>query len=106
MLEVQNKNQTNLFKELGLTNLSDSKKKLLLGKFFQAVHLKVAERVLDFLTAKEQKQLENLYRSKAGEVEVKNFLKAKVPNLELITKAETHALVAALKRQVTRFYLN
>ena len=102
-MQMQSKNQTDLFKELGLTNLPEVKKKLLLEKLFQAVHLKVVERVLDFLTAKEQKQLDNLYRGKPSEIEVENFLKARVPNLELIAKAETHALVAALKRQVTRF---
>jgi len=89
----QRKQKIDIFKELELEDLPLEKKKKLVAKIFRAVHIKAIERVLDFLTEEEQVELDEMRQRGRNAEEVENFLKSKVPNLEVIAEAELRALL-------------
>lgn len=97
------KSKIDIFKELNLENLSEEKKKELIEKVFRAVHIKVIERALDFLTEDEQMELDKMRQEGSSEQEIENFLESKIPSFEVIAKAELKALLATLKKEVKRF---
>ncbi|TES95894.1 hypothetical protein E3J85_01585 [Patescibacteria group bacterium] len=99
----QRKQKIDIFKELELEDLPLEKKKELVAKIFRAVHIKMIERVLDFLTEEEQTELDKMRQEGRNAEEVENFLKSKVPNLEVIAEAELRALLVTLKKEVRKF---
>ncbi len=77
-----------LFKELGLENLSPEEKKNVVDEAFKVIMQGLWVRVLEHLTPEEQADVEAKIEGVTDPVEFVSYLKTKVPNLDELLKEE------------------
>lgn len=78
---------TDIFKELGLENISENEKVELLLEMAKTVQMRISDRVINQLTEADQKKLDELM-AKNDDIAIDEFLTAKVPNIDDIAMEE------------------
>lgn len=73
---------------LGLDNLPEEKKSVLVAKMGEIILSRISSRILDSLTPEAQEELARLTRKKNNEEEVEEFLRYRVRNLDEIRQEE------------------
>jgi ElaB/YqjD/DUF883 family membrane-anchored ribosome-binding protein len=93
----QNFLEKNIIEELGLETLPEEQKITLLEQMTTLVQKRVMLRIMEVLTEVEKDEFEKLLEEKGEDaIEIANFLREKIPNLDELVKEE----IVKLKKEV------
>ncbi len=82
--------------ELNLENLSSEEKSEVLSQFTESLLKRLVVRVYNHLDTEDQAVFDKLTEG-GNQVQIDEFLKSKIPNLEEIRKEETDGLIEEMK---------
>lgn len=99
ILNMDSNNQPGILEELGLTDLSNERKKELLEKMSRLIQNRVLLSILRSLSEEDKKEFDKILETNDME-KIHKFLIEKVPDLDKITDAEVEKFTKEVKEQL------